>query len=457
MSALAVRTRARLVAGAIVTLSLSAGACLVACSGPGNTGRVMIGDELVADVPWLKGRAPLVDEMGEAVLPFEPVYPPIATGMEDPGSDEVDCSQLDGLEFSTEIWFDDFEAPNVLGGVGAAEFWSSYDDSSDGVFRVPGMLSWYAGLDGRADALWGMPAEQVSGAPTCNGGANDWVFHFRGGRFNRYGGGIAHPLGQRCGDEATEHEYCRPNPGQDEEFDAAGFPLTAPDGSPYDPPLAHEYVDVSGFDGVSFWARRGPESQGSIAIVVFDKHTSDALNRENATYCRRLRSCQSGCLNRLGCNPTDAEDPTSLHRCFDPEVGIPVNVTTRPDLIDELYPRCGPSACTFRTEYADPEFEGKECRPYTFQTHETGEYCFDEGDPPPPEADERCGDGYGYQLTFTTNWEFYKVPFSEMRQLGHGKVAPDFDLTTISDVAVVTAKGWVDIYLDDMSFYREAQ
>src|SRR5690606_33685290 len=146
----------------------------------------------------------------------------------------------------------------------------------------------------------------------------------------------------------------------------------------------------------------------------------------------------------------------SLHRCFDPDIGIPANVTD-PAMLDEVYPRCGPSACTFRTEYPDPEFEGKACQPYTFPTHETGEYCFDDDDPPPPEADERCGDGYGYPLIFTTDWQFYKVPFSEMRQFGHGKVAPEFDLTTIADIAFVTAKGWVDIYLDDMSFYREVK
>lgn len=113
-------------------------ASVIACSGPGNTGRVAIGDDLAADVPWVKGRAPLLDEMGNVLLPELPIYPEIASGMEDPGSAPPDCSVLLGLKFSEEFWFDTFEAdPTIFGGVGTAPRWSSYDDSSDGVFRVP--------------------------------------------------------------------------------------------------------------------------------------------------------------------------------------------------------------------------------------------------------------------------------------------------------------------------------
>lgn len=432
-------------------------ASVIACSGPGNTGRVAIGDDLAADVPWVKGRAPLLDEMGNVLLPELPIYPEIASGMEDPGSAPPDCSVLLGLKFSEEFWFDTFEAdPTIFGGVGTAPRWSSYDDSSDGVFRVPGQLEWYPGLLGRHQTVWGMPAEQVEGAPSCNGQGNDWVFHFRGGRFNRFGGGITHPFAQECVLEDTSSELCRPDPADDDEEDVAGFPTRAKDGSPYSPPDPHEFWDVSRYDGISFWARRGPESQGSISIIVFDKYTSDDLNRENATYCRRLRDCRTECINREPCTPEDPNNEDSIHRCYDPDLGGPLTVGD-PALRDEIYPRCGKSACTFRTDYPDPDFEGKECRPYTFQTHEHGEYCFDEDDPAPPEQDERCGDGYARSLVFTTDWEFYKVPFSEMRQQGHGKVSPAFDLTSVSGMAIVTAKGWVDIYLDNLSFYQEAK
>jgi hypothetical protein len=441
-------------------LAIGSAACALACSGEGNSGRSEIGDALAEMVPWVKGRAPVLDETGNVVMPSEPVYPAIATGKSDSGSGDYDCSALDGLEFSTEHWYESFEADerysSALGpAVGAAQAWSSYDDSSDGVFRVPGEIGIYEGLRSRHGATWGLPAEKVEGAPRCGDEANDWVLHFRGGRFNRFGGGMGHPLAEVCVED-PDHELCPSAPEEGAEVDAAGFPLTAPGGSAYDPPV-HNYWDVSQYDGISFWARRGPESEGAIGVVIFDKYSSEDLNRQNETYCRRLKSCRTACVNREPCTDTGEETAggVAIHRCYNPETTD--LRTIEPVLLEEVFPRCGVAACTHVATYADPEFEGKSCRPYTFQTHETGEYCYDEGDPPPPESSERCGDGYGLQVNLNSNWQFIKVPFSEMRQFGHGKVSPSLDLTTASGIAIVTAKGWIDIYIDNVSFYKEAE
>src|SRR5690606_13935456 len=234
----------------------------------------------------------------------------------------------------------------------------------DGVFRVPGEISLYEGLAQRHSAVWGLPAERVEGAPSCNGERNSWVLHFRGGRFNRFGGGMGHPLNQMCNLNA-KHELCAQIEEDGATFDNAGFPVEPLVGDSYNP-LTHEVVDVSDYDGISCWARRGPESEAYVGVVVFDKYTSDDLNRQNQTYCRRLKECRTQCVNREPCSETSemSSGGSPIYRCYDPDKLDLVSVP--PLLLEEVFPRCGPSACTFVSTYPDPEFEGKSCRPYTF-------------------------------------------------------------------------------------------
>lgn len=430
----------------------------VAC-GPGNSGRTRISDDLAAAVPWVDGRPPLRDAMGQVVMPLEPEYPPIATGMPDPGSGPVDCRPLRGLQFS-RVWYLTFEAdPAYPNAVGVAEAWAGHDDNTEGSFRVPGEVNWYFGLAGRHGALWGLPATKIDDGPRCDGAPNEWALHFRGGRFNRFGAGIGHPLAllNPCppdsGEGHPDDRLCPPKPEEGAETDAAGIPLKARDGSEYAQP--HVYWDVSGFDGIAFWARRGPEGQGPLTVIIQDKHTSEDLNRENEKFCRRLVQCRTTCLNRQPCSPVDPESENPLYRCFDPAQGdFPFGYDEA--LLDEMFPRCGPSACTFPSTYPDRDYEGKACQPFTFDSHGTGEFCFNPDDDGPPDTGERCGDGYARTVTLTTDWRFYKVPFSELRQQGYGKVSPYMDLTTISNVSFVVPQGWADFYLDNITFYREA-
>jgi hypothetical protein len=437
---------------------LSACVSLLAC-GPGNTGRTAISEALASEVPWVNGRPPVHDEAGQVVMPSEPAYPQIATGMDDPGSRRADCRGLVGLQFSN-VWFLNFEAdPAYPDAVGIAAAWAGHDDDSEGSFRTPGEANWYRGLLGRHGAPWGLPAQRVDDAPRCDGKDNDWALHYRGGRFNLFGGGIGHPLAllnpcpEAKGDGHPDDLLCPPAPAEGDTTDGAGLPLAGRNGEPYAQP--HSYWNLSGFDGIAFWARRGPEGQGSLTVIITDKHTSDDLNRENETYCRRLVKCRTRCLNRQECTPVDPELEDTVHRCFDPAQGLPLGLED--SLLDELYPRCGPSACTFPSTYPDVDYEGKDCRPFTFDTHFTGEFCFDAGDPPPPDTGARCGDGYARTVTLNGDWTFFKVPFSELRQQGYGKVSPYMDLTTISNVTFVVQQGWADFYLDNVTFYREAR
>jgi hypothetical protein len=432
-------------------------AVVLGCSGSANTGRKRIPDKLAEEVPWVDGRPPVRDDSGNVVIPDEPVYPDIATGQKDPGSAKADCSPLKDLTFS-KVWYLTFEAdPGIDNSVGVAAAWAGHDDDSEGSFRVPGELNWYRGLSGRHGAPWGLPAQKVDDAPRCAGVDNDWALHFKGGRFNRFGAGIGHPLAllnpcPRVDDaDSPDARLCPPEPGPMDTKDAAGIPLKNAEGMPYAQP--HAFWDLSAFDGIAFWARRGPEGQGSLTVILDDKHTSDDLARENETYCRRQVPCRTSCRNRQPCSPVDPDDDASIYRCYDPDEGA-IPVTLDEALVDELYPRCGDSACTFPLTYPDRDHEGQECRPYTFDVHLSGEYCFAAHEEP-ADADTRCGDGYARTVTMSTDWKFFKVPFHELRQQGFGKISPFMDLTTISNVTFVQPAGWSDFYLDNITFYRE--
>lgn len=83
-------------------------------------------------------------------------------------------------------------------------------------------------------------------------------------------------------------------------------------------------LDVSEWDGISFWARRSPNSQPGIRIAVGDKLTDDDLryqqyhvNPDAEPYCERRREC--GCLNHRPCtvldHPTAGVECTSNAQC----------------------------------------------------------------------------------------------------------------------------------------------
>ena len=427
-----------------------------------------------------------------------------------------------------------FGDPSTLAGL--AIRWAGADDNTRGSWRTPGFSTWYPKLaDPNASFLnpiiWGTPAQSIKdpgvlapgstdtflsvpfpkssdpGAlpivPQCPSfppdpakPANNYVIHMRGEGFRYYGGNIAHILAgdNYVGTGGYDFTDCPPDvagkpslchaapkalPGETTPTqDSAGFPLVPTKsitkaGEPYELGALHTYLDVSGYEGVSFWARRGPDSMGTLLITIADKYTSDDMNRQNETFCRRIFGCYSQCQNGEPCTAsttgeTDAAG-SPVYRCYDLKKGaIPGpngGVGASSDLVDEAYPRCNPedpaththtkgSACTFRSTYPDADFEGKECRPWTFTSGESGEYCFNADDPPPPSRQERCNDGFTSMLQLTEDWQFYTVPFSDMRQGGYGKVAPEFDLTSVYSVTLGWGPGNMDIYLDNVSLYK---
>jgi hypothetical protein len=57
-------------------------------------------------------------------------------------------------------------------------------------------------------------------------------------------------------------------------------------------------------------------------------------------------------------------------------------------------------------------------------------------------------------VSLDTDWQFYKVPFTDLRQQGFAKKSEHLDLTAVSVVRFTWVAGFVDYWIDEVSFYR---
>jgi hypothetical protein len=64
-------------------------------------------------------------------------------------------------------------------------------------------------------------------------------------------------------------------------------------------------------------------------------------------------------------------------------------------------------------------------------------------------------DRFGVGVGLEKEWQFFKVPFSRMRQRGFGIQAPEMDLSALIGVNISFEIGDWDIWMDDVAFYRE--
>ena len=71
-------------------------------------------------------------------------------------------------------------------------------------------------------------------------------------------------------------------------------------------------MDITGWEGIAFWARRGPDSQVGFRVLVGDKYTDDDIaylmyheDPSMPRFCERVREC--ACLNHRACAPVDVE------------------------------------------------------------------------------------------------------------------------------------------------------
>jgi hypothetical protein len=345
----------------------------------------------------------------------------------DPGSRPVACAtQEAGLEF-LKVW--DFESGQGLG-------MYTYTDRSTANISPNKYLP---------------PSEQ---ADRCG---PTQVMHIHGGPFRGWGGGVgvsaynmkSPDINQAgcLGTDSSRPEYC---PAVDAEY----------------PELT---LDFSHWDGISLWARRGPNSQAAVRVGLGDRNTDDdvafmsqfprpgspPMSPPRQRYCGRNREC--GCANHKPCSPLKAEDPTGIHYCWDPAVD--------PNPMTNLDPRivtaetCGKKRCdepyvAYSTP-PDAQFYGRECTPYAFSNGMASDYCFNPGvDPNPFDSNETCGDSWVFPVALTTDWRLYLVPFTELQQQGFGKKFAAPDLRAISMLRLMWDVGWIDYWIDDVGFYR---
>lgn len=81
--------------------------------------------------------------------------------------------------------------------------------------------------------------------------------------------------------------------------------------------------------------------------------------------------------------------------------------------------------------------------------------CYDPEDGPfPVERTQKCGDHWVHPIRLSTEWQFYKVPFTSLLQEGWAKESFKLDLTSAAVVRFTWSTGWHDFWVDDVRFYR---
>jgi hypothetical protein len=281
---------------------------------------------------------------------------------------------------------------------------------------------------------------------------------FKGGPFTEYGGGVGMSM-RTISNALKDVAMPRTNPSIAllEQTPSAEFP----------DPTAGAY-DLSGWQGVAIWVRRGPDGQSTMRVGITERNSAEDLNSSavldvngmapqgvsEGKYCKRWRIC--GCSGTTPCSPVPGQ--TDQFRCFDPEIENP----SLADLIDQIkYPHCGVSRCkdgNSSTIGPDPDvlFKDKSCSPAIASDGHSDMYCYDPGkDPTPPSKRERCGNPFSRAFNVTTDWQLIKIPFSELRQADEAQVASEMDLHSVKQVAFTYGGGWIDFWVANIGFYRK--
>jgi hypothetical protein len=306
------------------------------------------------------------------------------------------------------------------------------------------------------------------------------AIHIQGGPFLSWGGGIG--IGMK-------------------NFPSVTGSVTDPSWQTINNMPSYPMQDVSSFEGVSFWARRGPDSQAGIRVLVGDKYTDDDISylmyRDDPTqprYCERVREC--ACLQHRSCvavhldrptvplgkvmnplipdacklDPSHLQDLQSASYCGTPEV---INGAASSQAGGSQCNTCAETRCNERwpafpddqglplgaTDPSlptgiDRQYYGKTCSPYTMRNGISSYWCFDPATEKPAETTEQCGDHWTHVVNLSNEWQFYTVPFTQMAQQGWSQRTAALTTQFLSVVRFTWDGGYIDYWIDDVRFYR---
>ena len=383
----------------------------------------------------------------------------------DPGPQPVNCAAAEaGLEFASFTLADFEESGSDPNGNPAyfGEFMYSYTDATAQIYA-------------NGDNGLQFPAGYGPVATTANrctsddpNNPNHHILHVTGGHvqggsvigapFLGWGGG----LGVALQHFAVDRNLC---------FDRQANYLPASDRSPFcepesdELPVRYAALNLSDWDGVAVWARRAPDSQPLLRVLVGNKYTDDDISylmylqdQNEPRYCERSREC--ACVNGKDCQKWD--DPggglPAGYYCGNPAAdplpgtisgaGVQAANSCNITQCNQVYP-------AFPGNGPDPQFKDRPCTPHAFRGGGQSSYCFDPAsDPPPAESDQGCGDHWTFPLHLTTEWQLFLVPFTTMSQQGWAKRWSFFDTSSVSVVRLTWDAGWVDYWIDNLRFYR---
>jgi len=401
------------------------------------------------------------------VLPIQAADGTLPPAVNDPGPVPLtadDCATPAGYEIAI---LDDYEA-------GLATRTYTYNDSTCEVMPVP-VKDWQP-------ASTAIPA--AWGGNRCG---SLRAMHLAG-IYTNYGAGL--------GTIIQYHQQSLTTSTSD--FNFTDVPVYWPNDTIFVPGLMS--TDLSAWDGITFWARRGLYGEDGFRPGLLDRTVADDLNKQlppDQAACRSIYTVCS-CTNGKPCTPWDpavdaSPDPASipLSGCFSgfaaevPDVAGTYCWDPKVDKWPSGDPsiRCGQTACNYRSDTPIPTMifnptsdeaallwqkdigmgpgvGTMTCspEPYVFQDspQPSANYCYRPGiDADPPEKMERCNDSWLGSAPVDTNWKRYMIPFTDLRQGNVDKRSPGMDLTAVEALVVAFPGGNLDIWIDDIGFYRK--
>lgn len=383
----------------------------------------------------------------------------------------------------------------LLGGPGFWDFESSPNDMTPN----PRALGTYTYTDktaeifvsndaGEADlGSWSYEQPTLTDPTVCHDNGGNHVLRLLGHEpFLNWGGGTGRRLAgaQFHADGGPElRDNCGlPSDGDESICPEENSAMPPEVGNSWSDEYYRAIVDLREWEGVSFWARRGERAQPGIRINLADIYVDDDVSflmsgNGVEPYCRRALSCD--CSGDRRCVLTTEEDKTTpAEYCFTPQDEAAyaeyMDGLNSESVLPIRLERCGQTKCesdneTFEIE--DPAFgsdnesaapENRACQPYFFSSDVQSIYntpdvdhCYDaETGPFPAENYEKCGDNWMHSVYLTTEWKFYRVPFTAFQQQGWAMKSPRLDVANLTMIRFTWAAGLVDHYFDDVRFYR---